>query len=146
MQWIDQDFYLNNYNGTPIMDSTEFNQIANSAERVIDQATQFRLSQNDFTTYALPIQNLIKMAISAQIEYFYELGAWTEAGLKTVQSASIGGFSYSDSQANKDVKSMMRSDVAMSYLGATGLMYAGINVHNAGINGRAGFYGDYDVY
>lgn len=146
MQWIDQDFYLNTYNGTVISDSTEFTAIANAAERVIDQATKFKLSQNVFTTYATPVQTLVKMAISAQIEYFYELGAWTEAGLKTVQSASIGGFSYTDSQANKNFQSMMRSDVAMQYLGSTGLMYAGINAKVAGFDSRAGFFGDYDVY
>lgn len=147
MKWIDQDFYNTKYAGTPI-EADKFEPIANAAERVIDSATQFRLSQNDFSTYAAFIQQMVKMAISAQIEYFYELGSHTEAGMQTVQSASIGGFSFTNpaKDPNKS-QNLLRSDAAMNYLGATGLMYAGVHARVDGWDNRdAGFWGDYDIY
>lgn len=154
MQWIDQNYYETTYNGTPIENMDEFIAIANAAERVIDQATSFRLSLSNpsssypdgFSSYPTAIQNMVKMAISAQIEYFYELGFHTEAGAGQVQSASIGGFSFSNPAADSNKRNSLRSDVAMEYLGYTGLLYRGVDTSVPGVNGNSGFYGDYNVY
>lgn len=154
MQWIDQNYYDTTYNGTPIEDLDEFTAIANAAERVIDKATQFRLSISDssssypngFSSYPAVIQNMVLMAISAQIEYFYELGFHTEAGAGQVQSASIGGFSFSNPPADAKKRNSLMSDVAVEYLGYTGLMYRGVDVSVPGMSSRAGFFGDYNVY
>ncbi|WP_348658922.1 hypothetical protein [Heyndrickxia faecalis] len=127
MKYIDQDFYSNEYGGTTIPPD-KFTEIANAAERVIDQATFFRMSQLDFSKLSNRIQWLVKMAISAQIEYFYELGSHTEAGMQTVQSASIGGFSYTNPQMDSN-KNIMLSVTAIMYLTQTGLMYNGVNVY-----------------
>lgn len=127
MKYIDQDFYTNEYGGTAIQ-TDKFTEIANAAERVIDQATFFRLSQIDFSKQIPRIQWLVKMAISAQMEYFYELGSHTEAGMQTVQSASIGGFSYANPQMDSN-KNIMLSVTAIMYLTQTGLMYNGVNVY-----------------
>ncbi|MCQ5273398.1 hypothetical protein NE578_10235, partial [Schaalia odontolytica] len=64
MKYIDQDFYTNEYGRTAIQ-TDKFTEIANAAERVIDQATFFRLSQIDFSKQIPRIQWLVKMAISA---------------------------------------------------------------------------------
>ncbi|MGG3706955.1 hypothetical protein [Heyndrickxia coagulans] len=127
MKYIDQNFYTNEYGGTAIQ-TDKFTEIANAAERVIDQATFFRLGQIDFSKQIPRIQWLVKMAISAQMEYFYELGSHTEAGMQTVQSASIGGFSFTNPQTDNK-KNFLRSDVAMEYLAQTGLMYSGVDAY-----------------
>jgi len=145
MKYIDQNFYTNEYGGTPIQDD-KFEQIANAAERAIDQATFFRLSEKDFAKFVPRIQWLVKMAISAQMEYFYELGSHTEAGMQTVQSASIGGFSFTDPQKDNK-KNLLRSDVAMEYLAQTGLMYNGVDVRETSFIPFVGpFRGDYYLY
>lgn len=140
MKWIDQNFYTTEYCGVDIS-TDEFTPIANSAERLIDQLTQFRLSQTDFTTYTPQIQQMVKMAISAQIEYFYEMGASTEAGLQTIKSASIGGFSYTNPTSEDNTKTLRVSEVAMDYLSYTGLMYAGIGIVSRGIGGSMNNWG-----
>ncbi|GER73434.1 hypothetical protein [Weizmannia acidilactici] len=145
MKYIDKDFYTNEYGGTPIQDD-KFEQIANAAERAIDQATFFRLSEKDFAKFVPRIQWLVKMAISAQMEYFYELGSHTEAGMQTVQSASIGGFSFTNPQKDNK-KNLLRSDVAMEYLAQTGLMYNGVDVRETSFIPFVGpFRGDYYLY
>lgn len=144
MKWIDQTFYMTDYGGVDI-DSSEFTDIANASERVIDQLTQFRLSQKDLSSYPDIVQNMVKMAICAQIEYFYEMGSHTEAGMQTLQSASIGGFSFTNPSSETTNKSMRVSNVAMEYLGFTGLMYAGISSRSAGLSSNVmgfGYYAD----
>ncbi|MDD9147829.1 hypothetical protein OYT88_04600 [Sporolactobacillus sp. CQH2019] len=140
MKWISQDFYDNQYGGTPIQ-SDKFNMIANAAERTIDQITHFNLSKLDFSTLPAFIQNQVLMAISAQMEYFYEIGSHTEAGMQTVQSASIGGFHYQNAPMVNTTTNLMRSDVAINYLAPTGLMYAGVEVKNPGFDSRYGYFG-----
>lgn len=146
MKYIDKDFYDSDYGGTPIPDD-KFDAIANAAERVIDQATHYRLGQLDFSTQIPFIQQQVKMAISAQIEYFYELGSHTEAGFQNVHNASLGGFSYTESDADKNASSLMRSKVAMDYLAQTGLTYAGVHVRGIPFTPRIGaIWRDYYIY
>ncbi|EST11261.1 hypothetical protein [Sporolactobacillus laevolacticus] len=142
-QWITADFYNGTYGGTPIQDD-KFNAIACAAERTVDQITQFKLSQKDFSTWPTFIQNKILMAISAQMEYFYEIGAHSEAGMQTVQSASIGGFHYQMPTSDQSTRTQLQSDVARQYLEPTGLMYAGLEIRDRTWTGRYGYGWNYD--
>ncbi|MFX3618722.1 MAG: hypothetical protein ACE3JK_14535 [Sporolactobacillus sp.] len=138
MQYIDPDFYSGTYGGTAI-DAAQFANYANPAERTIDLMTQNRLSGMDFSKLHDRQQWLIKMAISAQIEYSFQNQSTSEtdyAGNGTVQSASIGGFNYS--LANQSVADLPQngeqniaqrfSKTAYQYLLRSGLMYAGLGV------------------
>lgn len=145
LKWITQEFYSGTYGGTSIP-ADSFNEIANAAEREVDKMTHFNLSKLDFNSVPQFIHDQVLMAISAQIEYFYELDAHTEAGLQTVQSASLGSFHYQAPQANGTASNSMRSDVAVNYLAPTGLMYAGLHVKNAGWDGQYGYWGAWDFY
>lgn len=140
LKWITSDYYINTYQGVSI-ESDKFDAIAAAAEREVDRLTHYNLSKLDFTNTAPFIQDHVLMAISAQIEYFYESGAWTEAGMQTVQSASIGGFHYQTPQVDQTAINLMRSDVAVSYLAPTGLMYAGLQVKTPGFDSRYGYFG-----
>lgn len=145
LKWIDTEYYTDTYGGQPV-EQDKFPVIAAAAERQIDKMTHFNLSKLDFPNSPVFIQDHVKMAICAQIEYFYEMGAWTETGMQTVQSASLGGFHYQLPTTDQSASNLMRSDVAVSYLQPTGLMYAGLRVKNAGWDGQYGYWGAWDFY
>jgi hypothetical protein len=130
MKWIDYAFYTENGGA---LDEETFNSFAPKAETTVDLATNGNLgdmSDAEFVALPVVIQDHVKKAIAAQIEYYSDLGMTSEADLTSrEQSVSIGIFSYSEpsqsggSAAHNGALSLS----AETYLGKTGLLHSGVH-------------------
>ncbi|WP_282140315.1 hypothetical protein [Cytobacillus oceanisediminis] len=122
MPYIDQAFYNDVYNGTP-MDAETFNMLEERASDVIDVLTNYRLAGVDLSHESELIRTNVKKAVAAQIEYMYSEGGELSVHGGSPSSVSIGGFSYTEGSGVKVV-----SEMARSYLRPTGLLYMGVEV------------------
>lgn len=141
MPYIDKDYYDNEYFGEPFPDGTtdmDFNRLAQRASEVIDMVTNYKLvndaslMENDF------ISKQVKLATAAQTEFFMKQGGYADiiSGEADAFSVNIGSFSYTNSASNamganitpsrQDITKFVLSSV-YGYLGATGLLYSGVD-------------------
>jgi hypothetical protein len=101
------------------------------ASDAIDMATNYVLRGVEFEQLAQFLQEQIKKAVAAQVEYYVVMGGDAEvnAGQSNIGSVQIGSFSYGGEQTSKQ---RFISPNALNYLSGTGLLYSGIGVvHNA---------------
>ncbi|MBN8199314.1 hypothetical protein [Bacillus sp. NTK034] len=122
MPYIDQAFYNDMYNGTP-MDAETFNKLESRASDLIDMVTSYKLLVVDLSKEPTLVQTNVKKAVAAQIEYMYSEGGKLSVHGGSPSSVSIGGFSYTEGSSVKKV-----SEMALSYLRPTGLLYMGVGV------------------
>ncbi|WP_436375504.1 hypothetical protein [Cytobacillus sp. BC1816] len=122
MPYIDQAFYNDMYNGTP-MDAETFNKLESRASDLIDMVTSYKLLVVDLSKEPTLVQTNVKKAVAAQIEYMYSEGGKLSVHGGSPSSVSIGCFSYTEGSSVKKV-----SEMALSYLRPTGLLYMGVGV------------------
>jgi hypothetical protein len=125
MPYIDYAFYTDVYKGVPINDSDTFLRLAERASDVIDQITSYQiaLSANGLNDYSTFIQDQVKKAVAAQVEYFHLNGDSIVHGINEFQNVKLGDFSYSSGAAQSAV-----SPAVFSYLRQSGLLYRGVTV------------------
>ncbi|EIJ79115.1 protein gp8 [Bacillus methanolicus PB1] len=131
MAYIDKQYYDNNYNGVPIADESTFNRLAERASDVIDQMTGYLLHGQEFTQFVQFIQEQVKKATAAQIEYMVTAGGEVAVhGGGSFSSVNIGNFSYSEGEGAKNLSrnEQRTSPAVIGYLRPTGLLYRGVNV------------------
>jgi hypothetical protein len=133
MAYIDKQYYDNNYNGVPIADESTFNRLAERASDVIDQMTGYLLHGQEFTQLAQFIQDQVKKATAAQIEYMATSGESVIHG-SNFGSVSIGNFSYSEGSKGSNDSRINRNEqrtspAVIGYLKPTGLLYRGVSVY-----------------
>lgn len=123
MSYIDKDYYDNKYEGEPLTDD-EFSKFNKRSEDIIDSLTRYQIPQIGFDNLKDNVQELIKKAVCAQIEYFKVEGI--ESNINGVssssQSVSISGFSYSSSQPSSSRQTNRVSPSTLMYLEGTGLL------------------------
>ncbi|WP_077616887.1 hypothetical protein [Caenibacillus caldisaponilyticus] len=126
MGYIDADYYQNTYRGADA--GSELDKYIERASDLIDQVTGFKIS--DFNALAPVVQEYVKKATAAQVEYYVVMGgdADVNAGAQTIGNVSIGSFSYGGSQANDNKNADRISPNALAYLEPTGLLYRGLDV------------------
>ncbi|WP_368298387.1 hypothetical protein [Cytobacillus firmus] len=122
MPYIDQAFYNDVYKGTPI-DAETFTMLEERASDVVDLLTNYRLAGEDLSHKPELIRTNVKKAVAAQIEYMYSEGGELSLHGGSPSSVSIGGFSYTEGSGVRVV-----SEMALSYLRPTGLLYLGVEV------------------
>jgi hypothetical protein len=122
MPYIDQAFYNDVYKGTPL-DAETFNKLVSRASDLIDMVTKYKLLGIDLSKEPTLVQTNVKKAVAAQIEYMYSEGGELSVHGSSPSSVSIGGFSYTEGSSVKKV-----SEMALSYLRPTGLLYRGVGV------------------
>lgn len=122
MPYVTQEYYERCYKGE-IIEDENFPALISRAEEIVEEMSMYRL--NGLTFHAMPedIQERVKKAICAQMEYLDANGGSeidTGGGL---QSASLGKFSYSS--ASVDSSKQIYAPRALRYLMPTGLLYRG---------------------
>lgn len=99
MEYVDKTYYDETYKGESIAND-EFPKFNKRSQDIIDSLTNYKILQIGFDNLKTNVQELIKKAVCAQIEYFKVEGI--ESNISGVssssQSVSISGFSYSSSQ------------------------------------------------
>lgn len=124
MAYIDYDYYTNTFKGTPISEE-QFGSLAERSSDLIDIETSYVLKGVAFTQFAQLIQDNVKKATAAQVEYMFINGGETAVHGGSPSSVNIGNFSYQQAESDQKILSPMARD----YLKSIGLLYKGVSVH-----------------
>lgn len=130
--YIDHTYYNDVFKGEEV-DEPTFNKYARRASDLIDQVTNYSIANYEFSNLATFIQEQVKKAVAAQVEFYVIKGnpAELDAG-DTVSNVSIGSFSYQEGNSNQSSNQSNRiSPNAIEYLRVTGLLYQGLGVVNS---------------
>lgn len=123
MEYVDKTYYDETYEGELLTD-VEFKKFNKRSQDIIDSLTSYKIPQIGFDNLKTNIQDLIKKAVCAQIEYFKVEGI--ESNINGVssssQSVSISGFNYSSSQSSSSRQTNRVSPNTLMYLDATGIL------------------------
>ena len=119
MSYVDENYYNNEYLGTPV-DDGEFDRLAKRASEEIDSLTGYKIKELE--SLHPRVQEQVKKAVCAHIESFQTQGGY-EASQQELNNVSIGSFSYSagDSATSGKVPAGV-----INHLKYTGLLYAGV--------------------
>lgn len=125
MSYITEQYYKSTFRGESVAD-TDFPSLRMRAEEIIEEMTMYRVSASSFPTFSVDVQERIKKAVCAQIEYLDANGGGDMDNGADLQSASLGKFNYTKSAgANGSTKQSIYSPRAQRLLLPTGLMYRG---------------------
>ncbi|MFC0271124.1 hypothetical protein ACFFIX_06620 [Metabacillus herbersteinensis] len=123
MPYIDYTYYTNTFKGTSLTQE-QFDRLVVRASDLVDMITSYVLHGVEFTQLAQLIQDNVKKATAAQIEYMDSLGGELTIHGGSPSSVSIGNFNYQDSGEGQQVI----SPIVINYLRPTGLLYKGVSV------------------
>ena len=133
MAYITYEQYIEYYGTCPITED-EFPVYAGLASDIVDEITQYRLTQGGgFSALPASTQALVRKATAAQILYFTQVGLETALTGQTGQSFTVGKVSVSGgalANANATGGQLMISPLAKALLEQTGLMYRGVSVYS----------------
>lgn len=125
MPYVDREYYVGTFKGEPV-DDADFASLCMRAEEVIEEMTMYRITPT--TVLAMPeaVQERVKMAVCAQIEYLDANGGSDMDNGADLQSAGLGRFNYTKSSgANGSTEQSMYAPRAIRLLAPTGLLYRG---------------------
>lgn len=125
MPYVDREYYVGTFKGEPV-DDADFSSLCMRAEEVIEEMTMYRITPT--TVLAMPeaVQERVKMAVCAQIEYLDANGGSDMDNGADLQSAGLGRFNYTKSSgANGSTEQSMYAPRAIRLLAPTGLLYRG---------------------
>ena len=129
MTYIDMSYYQDEYEGVEV-ETSSFPRLEKRSREIIDVLTNYKIKQVGFDNLADFIQEQVKLATAAQIEYLSVSGESNAMGSSGFGQVSAGNFSYGDKPG---VESLSRSESmttqkVMSLLVPTGLLYTGVDV------------------
>lgn len=125
MPYVDISYYIGTYKGEPV-DNADFPSLCMRAEELIEEMAMYRISP--ITVLAMPetVQERVKMAVCAQIEYLDANGGSDMDNGADLQSAGLGKFNYTKSSGvNGSTEQSMYAPRAIRLLAPTGLLYRG---------------------
>lgn len=125
MSYITEEYYKKTFKGESVA-VADFPSLCERAEEIIEEMTMYRVSSVTFPSLSADIQEYIKKAVCAQIEYLDANGGGDMDNGADLQSATLGKFNYTKSAgANGSTKQSIYSPRAQRILLPTGLMYRG---------------------
>ena len=130
MPYVDLTYYLNTYGGNwpSNLTSDDFTKLETRASLVIDSLTNLNAQVQGFDNLPSLMQQAIKNAVCAQIEYMLKNGTDALHGIQ-LSSVSIGSFNYQVSSASDSrISAGGISPEVMLHLSSSGLLYAGVMV------------------
>lgn len=123
--YVDEEYYSKKYCGEEI-DTFEFKKLCKRAEELIEELTLYRLTPVAFLAMPEDVQEKVKQAVCAQIEYLDANGGTDLDNGFGIQEATLGKFSYSGSAgANGSTEQPIFAPRAERILWPTGLTYRG---------------------
>lgn len=125
MSYLTKTYYRDIFKGEPV-DDTDFPGLLNRAIEIVEEMTMYRVSEHKLPTFPENMQNRIKSAICAQIEYLDANGGSEMDTGADLQSAGLGKFSYTKvSGAGGNTRQTIYAPRAIRLLAPTGLLYRG---------------------
>lgn len=125
MSYVTKNYYDSTFKGESV-DDADFPSLCMRAGEIIEEMTMYRVTP--VTILAMPegVQERVKMAVCAQIEYLDANGGADMDNGADLQSAGLGKFNYTKSTgANGSATQSIYSPRAQRILLPTGLMYRG---------------------
>ena len=123
MEYVDREYYDSVFKGELIA-KDEFPSLLGRASELVEEMCMYRILPEKMETYGTFIQERVKKAICAQIEYLDANGGSDLDTGASLQSASLGKFSYSGTSDGNAAQSLY-APRAMRILAPTGLLYRG---------------------
>lgn len=123
MPYVEFEYYAGVFKGESV-DNTDFSSLRSRAEEIIEEMTMYRVTPMTFLAMPEHIQTKVKNAVCAQIEYLDVNGGSDLDMGASMQSASLGRFSYSAGGAASLGQSIY-APRAQRILAPTGLLYRG---------------------
>lgn len=125
MPYVDREYYVGTFKGEPV-DDADFPSLCMRAEELIEEMTRYRVTPVTVLTMPETVQERVKMAVCAQIEYLDANGGADMDNGADLQSAGLGKFNYTRSVgANGSTEQSMYAPRAIRLLAPTGLLYKG---------------------
>lgn len=125
MTYVDEKYYNDTFHGE-LADSADFPSLCERAGELIEELTLYRLTPLTFPDMPEDVQEIVKKAVCAQIEYLDANGGSDLDNGSGIQGATLGKFSYSGSAgANGSTEQSRFSPRAERLLWPTGLTYRG---------------------
>lgn len=125
MPYVDINYYASIYNGMEV-DDEDFQSLCERAGEIIEEMTMYKVTP--VTILAMPecVQDRVKMAVCAQIEYLDANGGADMDNGVDLQSAGLGKFNFTKvSGANGSTEQSIYAPRAVRILAPTGLLYRG---------------------
>ncbi|MGM0215064.1 hypothetical protein [Enterococcus sp. AZ109] len=121
--YVDEDYYKTEYEGAVVGD-TDFPRFAKRASELIDALTDYQIPKIGLDKFSDQVQELIKKACCAQIEYYQVEGIEVNVtGLPaSAQSETIGDYSYSSSNGYSSRQAGRVAPSCLAFLEGTGLL------------------------
>lgn len=128
MSYVDLSYYLDTYGGDwpEHLTSEDFTKFETRASLVIDSLTSSNIQAQGFENLHPLVQQAIKNAVCAQIEYMLKNGTDALHGVQP-GSVHIGNFSYQVSSPSNNGNNGI-SPEAILHLSSSGLLYQGVMV------------------
>jgi hypothetical protein len=124
MPYVDYSYYTDDFKGVSVTQE-DFDRLVRRASDKIDSLTSYVLHRVEFTQLAQLIQENVKKATAAQVEYLVTQGGELAVHGDEPSSISISNFSYSTESAGQGPRAV--SPVVLEYLRPTGLLYRGVS-------------------
>lgn len=125
MPYITQDYYNSTFHGEPV-DDTDFPSLLERASEIVEEMTMYRITESDLDKYGTDMQERVRKAICAQIEYLDANGGSEMDNGSDLQSAGLGKFNYTKSSGvTGSTEQSIYSPRAQRILAPTGLLYRG---------------------
>lgn len=125
MPYVTEDYYNGTFHGEPV-DNTDFPSLSERASELVEEMTMYRLTP--ITILAMPedVQERVKKAVCAQIEYLDANGGGDMDNGNDLQSAGLGKFNYTKaSGTGGSTQQSVYAPRAVRLLAPTGLLYRG---------------------
>lgn len=125
MPYVTQDYYNKTFHGEPV-DNADFPSLLGRAVEIVEELCMYRISEHKMGTYGTDIQERIRKAVCAQIEYLDANGGSDMDNGADLQSAGLGKFNYSKaSGVGGSTQQPIYAPRAQRILAPTGLLYRG---------------------
>ena len=125
MPYVDGGYYVGTFKGEPV-DDADFPSLCMRAEELIEEMTMYRITPTTVLAMQEAVQERVKMAVCAQIEYLDANGGADMDNGADLQSAGLGKFNYTKaSGANGSTEQSTYAPSALRVLAPTGLLYRG---------------------
>lgn len=125
MPYVDINYYVSIYNGMEV-DDEDFQSLCERAGEIIEEMTMYRVTPVAILAMPECVQDRVKMAVCAQIEYLDANGGADMDNGVDLQSAGLGKFNFTKaSGANGSTEQSIYAPRAVRILAPTGLLYRG---------------------
>lgn len=125
MSYVTQEYYNDIFHGEPVA-TADFPSLLLRAEEIIEELCMYRISEHHMDIYRTDVQERIRKAVCAQIEYLDANGGSEMDNGTGMQSAGLGKFNYSVAAGNDGrTEQSIYAPRAQRILAPTGLLYRG---------------------